>query len=1012
MRRSLGLLLGLPALAAAVFRDEVGDIDFHYALVGLPRPDSTFFHRPRRDDGASLLYTLSDVGVLGAVNPSNGDVVWRQLLADEDADAAGHLRALDGEACVIAARGSRVSAWDALTGRSLWEARFAGAVRDLELLELTEAAPRKDVLALFDDAGATVLRRLDGARGTVVWEFRERSPDVPLHVSNDISSVYVVSLHGAPDAYSLKVTALDTASGARVDHWFVGARGDIRRPADVMFVGANSAAPLVAWASRGRLETLSLNLLGSRAKQDVALPADAVSVRVHAPRLAQSQPHFLLHVQTAPDAAGDRGNKAIVFHTDLKAARADVAYELPAFRGDAAFSTSCDGANVYFTRVGGGETLLVSSDSHAVLARWHADVGAVDAASEVVRRPDGQYAVRAAVVTTSDDWVLVRNGERDWIRHEGLSGAVAAAWAEMPEGEGLARVLAEEAHTNPLAAYLHRLGRHAADLRCLPAHLAAVARRAVDAIAGGEAAAEGEPETAGLHRDSFGFNKILVIATRRGRLYGLDSGRKGRVLWTRRFFPRDAAKRPLRVRSLAATADDDGAGSGSGVMTVYGADGERASFDVTTGAPRGPVVGDGPPVAAVAVVDTEASGRLVVPLGPDGLPAGGSGLPAAWDVGRTVVVGGDGGALEGIRLGPAAAGGPAAAVRQDVWRLPLPAGQRLVEVATRAAHDPVASIGRVLGDRRVLYKYLCANCLVAAAADDAAGALTLRLVDTASGEVLAAQRHEGVDTRAPVSCALAENWYACAFFADAPLGDGSARAVKGHRLVVADLYEAPEPNSRGPRGDAPNVSALAPVAAAAAGALPLPWVVSQAYVVSQPLAALAVTQTRQGIATRELVAALPRAHGVVGLARPALDPRRPVGRDATPAEAEAEGLTRYAPALEIDPRSVLSHERAVVGVAGLIAAPTLVESTSLLAAYGVDVYVARVAPSGVFDILGRGFGKASLVATVAALLAGVLFLAPMVRPPLPLHSPLDASLTRRTKVRKRQIDRLWEANLL
>lgn len=47
---------------------------------------------------------------------------------------------------------------------------------------------------------------------------------------------------------------------------------------------------------------------------------------------------------------------------------------------------------------------------------------------------------------------------------------------------------------------------------------------------------------------------------------------------------------------------------------------------------------------------------------------------------------------------------------------------------------------------------------------------------------------------------------------------------------------------------------------------------------------------------------------------------------------------------------------------------------------GVDLYVTRVAPSGVFDILGQGFDKVTLVGTVLALLGGVMFVAPMVRP--------------------------------
>ena len=54
------------------------------------------------------------------------------------------------------------------------------------------------------------------------------------------------------------------------------------------------------------------------------------------------------------------------------------------------------------------------------------------------------------------------------------------------------------------------------------------------------------------------------------------------------------------------------------------------------------------------------------------------------------------------------------------------------------------------------------------------------------------------------------------------------------------------------------------------------------------------------------------------------------------------------------------------------------ESTSLVLAYGIDIFGTRVTPSAAFDILGKAFNKLSLVATVAALAVGVFVLAPMV----------------------------------
>ncbi|WP_249872913.1 EMC1 family protein, partial [Oceanobacillus saliphilus] len=92
-------------------------------------------------------------------------------------------------------------------------------------------------------------------------------------------------------------------------------------------------------------------------------------------------------------------------------------------------------------------------------------------------------------------------------------------------------------------------------------------------------------------------------------------------------------------------------------------------------------------------------------------------------------------------------------------------------------------------------------------------------------------------------------------------------------------------------------------------------------------------------------------NSIVGIPRPALDPRRPVDRDPTTAEAE-EGLFRYAPYLDFDGKWYLSHTRDVAGIKAVLSGPTLLESTSLIFAYGSDIYGTRATPSQAFDILG------------------------------------------------------------
>ena len=946
------LLLALPFVVRAVFKDEVGHIDFHHELLGLPQPDSTLFHQTRR---GSLLYSLTDVGVLGAVNPSSGAVQWRQVLNTSIANGGGFLRIGDGESWVASALGSSVHSWDATNGRNRFWSDYAGTVKDLEIMEIT-GAETKDILALFHEDGATVLKRLDGDDGQLVWEFKEVTKDIPLQVSTSVGKVFVISLHGSAGSYNLKVSVLDPLTGKRLDEISIGTKGDVHSESDVMFVGANSAAPIVAWIDNARSK-LRINVLGTKTRQEFPLWDDTVSVEIHAPHLVQSLPHFLVHSRTTT------GNRAEVFHVDLKKNNVEKAYELPHLPGSGAFSTSSSDANVYFTRVTEYELILLSSASHGILARWPlkgVDTGSnpLRSVSEVIKKAGSEesYAVRLAVVTDSDDWVLIRNGEQAWARPEGLTGAVAASFAEIPKNEEFAKTLEQEAHSNPLEAYIHRVQRHIDELQYLPDYLQKVPSRLISSIMGTEIAAPSDD----LVRDTFGFNKLIILASRRGRLCGLSTGNHGKVVWNKKAFDIPAGEK-WDVKGIHVDES-------KGHVTIRGARGEHIIVESDTGKTIELMpVGSHPLVESTAVVDSP-SGQWLLSVGAEGKIGD---IPAAWAPKQIVVVKGASGELRGTTF---LANGEQAS-QATAWTFVPPKGARIVSSAARSPHDAVASIGRVLGDRSVKYKYLNPNTLVVACAHDSDSALSVYLLDTVSGQILSSTTYEGVDTQKPIDTVMSENWFLVTFFGQYTLRDSPSQSLKGYQVVISDLYESSLPNDRGPLGSAANFSSIDPIEVPTS--LPFPSVVSQAFIIAAPLTALQVTQTRQGISSRTVLAYLPESHGIIGLPRHLLEPRRPVGRDPTPAEAE-EGLLKYAPAIDVDPKAVLSHERDVVGVKHIITSPAIVESSSLVLAYGIDVFYTRVAPSFLFDILGNGFNKVTLILTVAALWAGVIVLGPMV----------------------------------
>jgi outer membrane protein assembly factor BamB len=161
------------APAAAIFEDDAYHIDFHYALLGLPAPEATFFQKPYAGSKASLLYSISQNQTIGAINPKDGALVWRQHLASQPGHR-GHLCSGDEQDTVISAVGDRVTSWSASDGRLVWDTSLGGAaVEDLEILEQEDGmtiSAAKDAIVLATD-GSNSVKRLDGKTGRVKWTF-------------------------------------------------------------------------------------------------------------------------------------------------------------------------------------------------------------------------------------------------------------------------------------------------------------------------------------------------------------------------------------------------------------------------------------------------------------------------------------------------------------------------------------------------------------------------------------------------------------------------------------------------------------------------------------------------------------------------------------------------------------------------------------------------------------------------------------------------------------------------
>jgi len=787
------------------------------------------------------------------------------------------------------------------------------------------------------------------------------SADLPFQVSISASSIYYTSLHSALlKGYKIMVTSLDPVSGRRTGQNTLSSESEVLTPDFILFVGANAACPLIVWTDKAH-KVLKVNVIGSKHISTINIindsSEDIENITIHAPHLINSQSHFLAHYQTA------KSHWAEVYHVDLTAASVSKAYSLPRVGGRGAFSTSTQDANVYFTRNTELEVTLVSSASHGVHGRWPVRSrsqgdksileGNLHAVSEVVVRGGSTYAVRCAVTLPKGDWELIRNGEPIWARPEALAGIVAAEWAELTEEEGLAKELEVEGHGNVLSAYLHRVKRHARDLKHFPAWVRSIPASIMASFLGDQVGAKDED----LHPDNFGFQKLVIVATENGRVMALLAADQGKVLWNIKAVEVQAGEK-WSVQDIDVN---------HGFAVIKGHAGEYLRVNTSTGdLVQYQPGGSAPSLRSSVSVEDRSGKKVPITIDEDGKLGY---VPAHTFGDETVVVSHDqSGELQGWSLG------------QDskpriVWDFAPAAGERILSAVARPCHDPVASIGKVLGDRSVMYKYLNPNILLVTAVSDSSATATFYLLDSISGDILHSSSHTGVDTTRSITSTISENWVTYSLWADVSDSNMSPSSSKGFHLVIAELYESSIPNDRGPLGSSPNSSSIYPTDAD----ISKPHVVSQAFLVPEEISGMAVTSTRQGITSRSILCTLPSSNAIVAIPRHVLDPRRPIGRDPTSAELE-EGLFRYSPIIEFDPKWYITHKREVMGIQKVITSPSLLESTSLSFAFGNggDVFGTRIAPSQAFDILGKGFGKVQLIGTVLALAAGVTLLAPMV----------------------------------
>mmetsp|Transcript_36550 Transcript_36550/g.76996 ORF Transcript_36550/g.76996 Transcript_36550/m.76996 type:complete len:343 (-) Transcript_36550:777-1805(-) len=306
----------------------------------------------------------------------------------------------------------------------------------------------------------------------------------------------------------------------------------------------------------------------------------------------------------------------------------------------------------------------------------------------------------------------------------------------------------------------------------------------------------------------------------------------------------------------------------------------------------------------------------------------------------------------------------AAVVAEERWNVLLPQTTQ-IEIATFPFEAAVGSPVRVKGDRSVLHKYLNRNMVAVGMVVEEEGetAVQVMLLDSASGRLLHSARHS--ECAGPIRMLLGDHFLLYSYWSP---------VAHQHLMTVAELYTNSTISDdvvalvlAGPIDYSRHENQFDSFGA------PPPVVMSQSYAFATSVAAMALSLTRAGITPKQILLATD-AGELVAFDKRLFDPRRPhVHPTKMSAADREEGLVPYSPSLgAINPLTIVSHRHHIARPRKVVCAPTMLESTSLVLTYGLDVFLTRVTPAREFDRLNEDFNYVALVGAIVFLVVSTI----------------------------------------
>ncbi|KAF8872794.1 hypothetical protein CPB84DRAFT_1854287 [Gymnopilus junonius] len=981
----------------AIHESDVGVVDWHKHLVGVPLYGSTSTAPTFNFIGnRSLIFFGTSSNVIAALDPEDGSVVWRYIFGPED-PVTGYYKLDNTVTTLSGPGGSTLRNFNALTGELLLEKRLhlpqLGALSTpISLGKHVISSPEsKDLFILTN--GCTVTS-LNGTTGEVNWKWT--SPDqgsliIHTKLISTPEALFAVGIAKSTATYTIHVTSISPTTGEVIHSANIPSRVEDPFTEFTILTRPELTKPIVLWLEKGTIGHVALT--PTLKEKPRPIQGDVYSQFLDVGLTNHGQAVLLR----------EDGSSAVLKLSEegrLAKSKWEFQYSLASTRNaDYSYAGGVDTlGHPYVARVHWSSNLgkgladvfaghLASGEGHSNDFSFQFDPQTYGTIKHVALDAESSQSTinsRILVTTSTGAVQLWDQHQLKWSREEALATVTLAEFVEVPEVASASDVAASE-------GFVSRVSRQISEAQDFPQYLVNFVKRFVTGSYASPTSSLGPTttnSTEGIIRDAFGFRQIIVAATGLGlgKVYGIDSS-NGNIVWSRVLGLGWAGEvgghvQPLKLY-VTKTVSDGGdpevvlvaqrRADNSLVDTVLFHINALTGSDITLRSKdnfplEGYDVIQGPLVEsfllnaekkflvffdeylqAYLYPDTQETKSIFAGVAPSlSFPLRTTVEDRKRVIGHQIAVSKD----------------HHKSLAHPTWSLALPLGEE-VQTLVPQIRGPIASIGKVLGNRTTLYKYLNPRLFTVLTAAPARAMCGIYVLDSMKGTVVYHAEVKANLRGCNVKTNFVENWLVYHYF-EGEVGSGTAGGAKGYRMVSVEFFEGQKVDEKTKSSEISSFSN---------DTINYHFYES-AFIFPYDISALTTTSTKFGITTKDLIVAT-KNHRVQSFSRHFLNPRRPNRK--TTAEEQEEYLITYDPVLPNDPKRVLSHNYDVAKTVKIVTAPALLESTSLVLSFGLDMFLTRVAPSNTFDVLSENFNKAQLVFTVSGLLLAILITGPMVK---------------------------------